>query len=493
MKSGDNTLVGLRHFIGVIENRNDPEKLGRVQVRIYSIHSHNKSDVPTASLPWAMVLSPTTSPALSGIGRSPTGMIEGTWVFGLFLDETEYQQPLVLGSLTGKPSQEVSNLIDPAQQQAFADPNGNYPSYDPLITDIGESSVTRLARTEDAEDHGHLLNKRSAKEKFGEVETAVGSKVSSILVDKDDKYYTRTKWKEPHPRFGGQSEEYPAGVSQSTYPLNHANFTESGHVLEVDDTPGGERLHMYHKKGSFVEYQPDGSRVSKVVGKDYEIGIDGKDVYIKGEVNVTIDGDVRLLIKGDKIEEIGGNYFLTVGKDYIKKVAGNEAKEILSDQAIQINGSKSERISKDYTHTTIGNVTKAIKGTFTKTTTGEEKRTNLSSMTSLLPDNYTLLGSGSLNIAAGTNLTLAAGGLLTLSSIGNMLIETSNAQTITANGTQTMVIGGAQTINALSTTINNNVNVTGTVNASIEVKAAAVTLTGHTHTETGSTTSAGAG
>lgn len=432
MKGGDNTLVGLRHFIGVIENRNDPEQLGRVQVRIYSIHSELKSNVPTASLPWAMVLNPITSASMSGIGRSPTGMVEGTWVFGLFLDEQEYQQPLVLGSLAGKPSNAPLDGAPPERQSAFADPNGVYPSNEPDISVLGETSVTRLARSETAETHAHLINKRAAKKGFGEIETAIGSKVSSILNDKDDKYYTRTKWKEPHPRFGGQGEEYPEGVSQSVYPLNHVMHSESGHVLEVDDTPDGERIHMYHTAGSFVEYQPDGARVSKVVGRDYEIAINGKDVYIKGNVNVNIDGDVRMLVNGDKIEEVTGNYFLTVGKDYIKKVAGNEAKEILSDQAIQINGNKSERVSKDYSHITVGNVTKAITGTFTKTTTGQEIRTNLSSITTMLPSDYTLLAAGNMNIGAGDNVSIAAGAKLTLSSIGPMLVETSDTQTIIA-------------------------------------------------------------
>lgn len=476
MKSGDNTLVGLRHFVGVIENRNDPEQLGRVQVRIYSIHSENKANVPTSSLPWAMVLNPVTSASMSGVGRSPTGMVEGTWVFGLFLDESEYQQPLVLGSLTGKPSNAPITNALPEEQKAFTDPDGVYPSTDPSISVLGETSVTRLARSETAETHAHLINKRSAKKEFGEVETAIGSKVSSILNDKDDKYYTRTKWKEPHPRFGGQGDDYPEGVSQSVYPLNHVTHTEAGHVFEVDDTPGGERIHAYHTAGSFVEYQPDGSRVSKVVGKDYEIAINGKDVYIKGDLNVTIDGDVRMLINGDKIEEVKGNYFLTVGKDYIKKVVGNEAKEILSDQAIQINGNKSERVSKDYSHITVGNVTKAITGTFTKTTTGQETRTNLSSITTMLPSDYTLLAAGNMNLGAGDNISIASGAKLTLSSVGAMLIETANGSP------QTMVIAGQQTINATSTTINNNVHVTGTLEATVEVKASTVTLTGHTHT-----------
>ena len=49
---------------------------------------------------------------------------------------------------------------------------------------------------------------------------------------------------------GSKPKEQP---NKSTYPLNHTYTTESGHVMEYDDTPGGERIHQYHKRGTFYE------------------------------------------------------------------------------------------------------------------------------------------------------------------------------------------------------------------------------------------------
>ena len=95
MQTGQNSFTNFRNFIGVVEDRNDPEELGRVKVRVYSIHTDDNSALPTDDLPWAMVVQPITSAAISGIGRSPTGIVEGTWVYGVFLDEGEYQNPLV--------------------------------------------------------------------------------------------------------------------------------------------------------------------------------------------------------------------------------------------------------------------------------------------------------------------------------------------------------------------------------------------------------------
>ena len=106
MQSGLDSFTNLRHFIGVVEDRNDPEFLGRVKVRVYSIHTEQKDQIPIADLPWAMVLQPNNA-AIQGVGYSGTGMVEGTWVFGVFLDTPDFQTPLVLGSLHGKPATAV--------------------------------------------------------------------------------------------------------------------------------------------------------------------------------------------------------------------------------------------------------------------------------------------------------------------------------------------------------------------------------------------------
>ena len=77
---------GFHWFVGVVESREDPSQLGRVQVRVLGIHTDNKTSIPTEDLPWATVMQPTTSSANSGIGTSPSFIIEGSWVVGFFMD-----------------------------------------------------------------------------------------------------------------------------------------------------------------------------------------------------------------------------------------------------------------------------------------------------------------------------------------------------------------------------------------------------------------------
>jgi hypothetical protein len=98
---------GLKWWIGVVEDRGtgqfsgqkDTLKLGRIKVRIKGHHTDNKGDLPTSKLPWCYVMQPTTSAAISGIGHSPSGLVENSKVIGFFMDGDGGQVPIVFGVL----------------------------------------------------------------------------------------------------------------------------------------------------------------------------------------------------------------------------------------------------------------------------------------------------------------------------------------------------------------------------------------------------------
>ena len=91
---GDQT----RWFIGTVLSINDPLKLGRVQVRIYGVHTGNETDIPLSDLPWAQVVIPVTEGGSSGIGAN-VGIKNQAQVYGIFLDGVHSQLPMVLGSI----------------------------------------------------------------------------------------------------------------------------------------------------------------------------------------------------------------------------------------------------------------------------------------------------------------------------------------------------------------------------------------------------------
>ena len=173
---------------------------------------------------------PTTDPSMQGLGNTPSFLVEGTWVVGFFRDANEKQQPLIIGSLPGYP-QEHADI-----ERGFNDPNGDYPSQaiDHSGHGLNESDVSRLARGSDAENHSSLKGRRTAR--LTSIPTATKPHLSNVSTQSSAE--TRVDFDEPHPR--GVAD---TGTATGQYPFNHVHESESGHIQEIDDTPGGERLH----------------------------------------------------------------------------------------------------------------------------------------------------------------------------------------------------------------------------------------------------------
>ena len=91
---------GFHWGIGVVEDRFDPEQLGRVRVRWLGIHDESKEKILTKDLPWSTVMQPATATAMSGVGVS-TAVVEGSWVCGFAKDPGTLQDWVVMGLLPG--------------------------------------------------------------------------------------------------------------------------------------------------------------------------------------------------------------------------------------------------------------------------------------------------------------------------------------------------------------------------------------------------------
>ncbi len=200
---------GFKWFIGVVEDRDDPEKRGRVRVRVYNLHDENKANAPTESLPWATVILPPISASLKQVGISATGLAVGSTVLGFFLDGREANIPVIFGSIPG-----IGDIPQLASDQ-------------PLIN----------------------------KEQIG---------------------------------------PEPPSAFAAKFPYNKVVRTESGHVFEVDDTPNAQRIHNYHRSGTYEEINVDGRRVTKVVGDDFEIVVKDKTLFVQGNINIEARGSISV-------------------------------------------------------------------------------------------------------------------------------------------------------------------------------------------------------
>lgn len=241
---------GFRWFLGKVEDRQDPKKIGRVRVRIYNVHPFNDSgepdtvNVPTEHLPWATPISSIMSAGIisdvtkDGVGISSVGLMVGSTVFGFFADGNDCQIPIVIGSLAGLfGNNELNELPKPA---------------------VEENSVEVLK------------NKK---------------------------------------RIGGFSPfpGEPTSPYAAKYPYNKVMRTESGHLIEIDDTPSKERIHVMHKTGTYIEIDKTGQLVVKSVEDKIDVTIKDNNVYVGGNVNVRVKGNVNMLVDGTYTVESKGN------------------------------------------------------------------------------------------------------------------------------------------------------------------------------------------
>ena len=276
---------GFQWFVGVVEDRQDPQTLGRLRVRCLGYHTEDLVKLPTSDLPWAHVMNPITSATVSGLGQSPLGAVEGTWVVGFFQDGSDAQQPIIIGTLPGVPSE----LPDVGAKQGFMDAvNGAYPKYK------NETDVNRLAvnskisapqgTTED-NPHSTLTIRRAdrtvgiGRADFDPVDIARAN-TGAVIVDGDD----GTNFSEPEIPYAAQ------------YPHNHVYESESGHIREIDDTPNAERIHERHISGTGYEIHPEGDKVTRVKKDNYDLIYGQQYAHIRGSQSTTVNGGVKVFV-----------------------------------------------------------------------------------------------------------------------------------------------------------------------------------------------------
>ena len=513
-------------YIGVIEDRNDPLKLGRCKVRVIGLHTHDASKLPTADLPWAIPMQPTTSAALSGIGTTPLGLIEGTSVIVMFQDEDK-QYPIILGSIGGIPQSSSSDVatddgtikikIDgevkqtTTQSNVLLDSSGNAvldSSGNPVITtlvdedaplentnklkraseflpssncvalikrfeglklqayqdsvgiwtigygttringvpvqpgmtitqqqaeqyllddlnrdfvpavhtstralvtqsmfdslcsfayNVGGGNLRKSTLLKDLNANKYLdaaagfsqwnkaggvvlqglVNRRIAEKDlflnegvpnsagelppqleqnnqvagfgFADSNSSATQSSSSTLGFSDPNRKYPLYFDEPDTNRLARHEEINKTVvykkeasivknvevsdgstwNQSPipynaqYPFNHVMQTESGHIMEFDDTPNSERIHIYHKAGTFTEIDSNGTRVNRIVGDNYEILERNGYVQISGSLNVTIDGAHNVYVKNAFNMNIDGATNINVYNNANLNVSGS--------------------------------------------------------------------------------------------------------------------------------------------------------------------------
>lgn len=141
------------------------------------------------------------------------------------------------------------------------------------------------------------------------------------------------------------------------YPWNKTITTLRGHTIEIDDTPEAERIHVFHRSGSYVEMNPDGSVVVKTNGNNFDIVDGDQTIHIEGDQDITIKGDQTVLIEGDQDVTIKGDQTVLIEGDQDVTIKGDQTLSVDGDQDVTIKGKQSITVD--------GNVSYKVNGTTT--------------------------------------------------------------------------------------------------------------------------------
>ena len=356
-------------FSGVVEDRLDPLFAGRLRVRCLGFHTDNKSELPTKDLPWAMCVLSTASPGISGLGTSPSFLVEGSWVWGYFRD-SGHQEPVIIGSLPGKPY----DLGNP--NKGFSDPNRRSEDeekeeYNQSVypKEIGEVDTNRLAVNDIEKEHTSLTTRKADREDNLDIPTAdfdtiTAADGSNIIASDSD------TWSQP------------AIPYSAVYPYNHVFESEQGHIKEYDDSweydsDTGQyhyytRIHERHKSGTGYEIDNSGNIVKLIKASSYEI-IDGDHyVNIKQDSDITINGRHKIFINKDGFENNHYDIHVGANANINIQVDTGDINMVTKGGRINVNagGDYNVKVGGNYTLSVDGNKTESVSGSKTSNTTG---------------------------------------------------------------------------------------------------------------------------
>ncbi len=408
-------------YRGVVEDNNDPQKAGRVRVRVFGIHTEKilkteTEGIPVDELPWAEPCLPIVEGSISGFGMWSVP-VQGSHVM-VFFDDGNILSPLYFASLPGIPERKnplkktIVTQEEPLPNSVgFQDPNGVYPRKDKL----GEPDVHRLSRGV-SED------------------TLVTTKEENL--DQAIQLAYGGSWDEPNPAYAAK------------YPENFVFTTHGGLTVELDSTPDAKRFHIYHPSNTYIECDNDGNIVFRNQGRKYEIVLQDRLVHILADNYETVDGEERVKILADKYTEINQtenrrvdeDRITEIRQDDIERIFENKFKTVNGNETDQIDGNKDETVDGNKSETVEGNKTKTIEGNETDQIDGNKDETVDGNKDETVGGDKTKDVTGDESQTIGGDLDVVVQGDINITAIGNVTV-TSPDVTVTGG----LVKLGAQT------------------------------------------------
>ena len=250
--------------------------------------------MPTDHLPWAEPVTSLLEGGVSGFGLWSVPL-QGSQVL-VYFEEGNIMYPMYMASLPGKPNWSSKGM----STFGFYDPNEEYPIDSKIFphkpNQKNEKDIHKLATNESISDT--IVQSKKDKKDIG-------------IIQANNNY-----WDEPDPYYNAK------------YPDNIVLATHSGITIEIDNTEGSERIHIYHPSNSYVEIDKEGNMIVRNAKDKFEIVDGNKKEHYRKDFDNTVEKNRTVYVKQNTKEKIGINKKEYVGLNKDVKVMGVETKAV---------------------------------------------------------------------------------------------------------------------------------------------------------------------
>ena len=193
----------------------------------------------------------------------------------------------------------------------------------------------------------------------------------------------------------------------SQYPFCQTQESLSGHVIEIDDTRGIERLLIKHSTGSGVEMRSDGTIIISTIRNQITVVNGQQTIRVEGDAKMHYDGNLDVSVAGDYTLNVKGNMITNVGED-IDETSKNKT-TITGNKKDTTNGHRYQVTTKSFTDMTLKERDTVVKGNHdivseAETTVASTGNVKISSenKTALAASQAMQIGSQKVNILGAT-------------------------------------------------------------------------------------------
>ena len=267
---------------------------------------------------------------------------------------------------------------------------------------------------------------------------------------------------------------------------NRVERTVSGHITEIDDTAGNERIRRAHAKGTEEEWDANGDRKLIVRGRNYELVVGDNNIVVTGQCNITVNGNCGILCTEDLTAK-AKSIHLTADEDInlhagtsinMTSVAGDYAVQSGGGYRLSVEGEANERFQSKLDTNIVGDNDLTIGGNF-ETQVGSIATQHAEAGTNITSGTNTMLAGGNKLILGG-----GEGGGVDVHSGGVVAVKSKSSTTITSEDSFSVNSTASTVFDSADFTIASGlVGITEAVTTNSTITGGTgVELTAHIHT-----------